>query len=339
MRVLAAVCLLLSGTVCFAADDNPEAAISTPEISARFYLPDANKGYYRGTRFDWSGVIYSLKYKGHEYYGPWYQKRSADVRDFIYQGPDIVAGPCSAITGPVEEYSTGGKALGFDEAQPGGTFIKIGIGVLRKPDARPYDHYRNYEVVDPGKWTVRNGPDWIEFTQELSGPNGYAYLYRKTVRLVKDKPQMTIEHNFRNTGRHSIDTDAYNHNFLVLDHRPPGPGYVVKAPYRIQSNRPPKADLAEIVGNELAYRKTLTGEETVSTPLDGFGTSPADYDFRVENSAAAAGMRVTGNKPLSRAMLWSIRSVVAVEPYIQFSLEPGKEYNWKFTYDFYTLPR
>ncbi len=33
------------------------------------HLPDAENGMYRATRFDWSGVIGSVKYKGHEYLG------------------------------------------------------------------------------------------------------------------------------------------------------------------------------------------------------------------------------------------------------------------------------
>jgi len=33
---------------------------------SRLYLPDVRKGYYRATRFDWSGVVGSLKFKGHE---------------------------------------------------------------------------------------------------------------------------------------------------------------------------------------------------------------------------------------------------------------------------------
>ena len=38
----------------------PSAEISNGRIRATILLPDAEKGYYRGTRFDWSGVISSL---------------------------------------------------------------------------------------------------------------------------------------------------------------------------------------------------------------------------------------------------------------------------------------
>src|ERR1700739_467707 len=106
----------------------PEAEISNNPLHAKLYLPDAQNGYYRGTRFDWSGVIASLEYSVHNYYGPWFNKTDPNVIDFIFKGPDIIAGPCSAITGPVEEFSTDEKALGYDEARPGGAFIKIGYG-------------------------------------------------------------------------------------------------------------------------------------------------------------------------------------------------------------------
>lgn len=41
------------------ASDVPQAEISNGELRVRLYLPDVHKGYYRGTRFDWSGVIAS----------------------------------------------------------------------------------------------------------------------------------------------------------------------------------------------------------------------------------------------------------------------------------------
>ena len=74
----------------------PEAEIANGLLRAKIYLPDPQKGYYRGTRFDWSGVIHSLEYNGHDYYGPWFTKTDPKVIDFIFDGSDIVAGPCSA---------------------------------------------------------------------------------------------------------------------------------------------------------------------------------------------------------------------------------------------------
>lgn len=320
------------------AADYPQVEISNGPIRARLYLPDAEKGYYRGTRFDWSGVIASLVYQGHNYYGPWFDKMDVKVHDFVYESAQIVAGPCSAISGPVEEFSSGGKALGYDEAKPGGTFIKIGVGVLRKPEEADYDHYRLYEVVDPGKWTIRTAPDWVEFAHEVSDSSGYAYLYRKTVRLAKDKPEMVLEHSLKNTGRRAIEGSAYDHNFLVLDQQAPGPDFTITLPFEIRTNRPPDKELATIRGNRIVYLKKLENEDRVSADLQGFSDSPRDYDIRIDNPRIGVGMRITGDRPLQRASLWSIRSVLSVEPYIAMAVEPGSEFTWKLSYSFYTLP-
>src|SRR5581483_5121251 len=196
------------------AADFPFATISNGVIRAKVYLPDAKAGFYHASRFDWSGAIGSLQYKGHNYYGPWFKRVDPNVHDFGYEGEDVIASPCAADSGPVEEFQTNGSALGWDEAKQGGTFIKIGVGVLLKDSAK-YDFVKLYPMVDPGKWSVRPHPESVEFTQELSDPStGYAYVYQKTMRLVRGKPEMILEHELKNTGHRTIRSTVYNHNFL-----------------------------------------------------------------------------------------------------------------------------
>ena len=134
--------------------DYPKAEITNGLIHAELMLPDAQHGSYQGTRFDWSGVISSLQYKDHQYFGRWYEHHDPKIHD--------------AITGPVEEFRTNDSGLGYDEAKVGGTFVRIGIGTVRKPDEKAYRPYDTYEVVDPGKWTIRKHKDRIEFTQRLT---------------------------------------------------------------------------------------------------------------------------------------------------------------------------
>ena len=38
---------------------------------------------------------------------------------------------------------------------------------------------------------------------------------------------MVMSHQLRNTGKRSIVSSVYNHNFLVLDGQPPGPDFVI----------------------------------------------------------------------------------------------------------------
>jgi hypothetical protein len=333
---LGATLLALSMTVH--AETPPEAEISNGTLVVKFYLPNAKTGFYRGTRFDWSGVIYSLQYQGHNYYGPWFTKTAPKVHDFIYDGPEIVAGPCSAITGPVDEFSTGEKALGYDQAPAGGTFLKIGVGVLRKPNQSEYDKYVLYDIVDSGKWTVHQKPDSIEFIQEVSDPlSGYGYLYTKTVTLAPGKPEMTIRHQLKNIGKRPIESNVYDHNFLVLDNQPTGPDFQIKLPFDFKTEAPLDPKFAEKQGHVFAYRKLLQGHDTVAATFLGYGGTPADYNISIDNRKVGMGMKVSGDRPLASLSLWSIRSVLAMEPYIDMSIAPGQEFVWTYTYTYYAV--
>jgi len=306
------------------AADFPQAEIASSQIRARIYLPDATRGYYRATRFDWSGAIANLEFKGHNYFGVWFPTYDPKLHD--------------SVTGPVEEFRTGDSALGYDEAKPGQTFIRIGVGLLRKPEEPRFQQFKTYEIADPGKWTVNAARDSVEFTHELTDPSsGYAYLYRKTVRLVKDAPQMAIEHSLKNTGKKTIETNVYNHEFFVIDGQPTGPDFVVRFPFDLKADRD-LSPLAAIRGKELVYLQELQpGRQSVFAQLSGFGGEPKDFDIRVENRKAGAGVRVTGDQPLWKIMFWSIRTTVCPEAYVNMKVEPGREAHWRLLYDFYTL--
>jgi hypothetical protein len=89
-------------------------------------------------------------------------------------------------------------------------------------------------VLDPCKWSVTKQDSSAEFTQELADPaSGYAYTYHKPVRLEKAKPELIIEHSLPNTGKRSIQSSVYNHNFIVMDRHAPGPGLIFRVPFGI----------------------------------------------------------------------------------------------------------
>ncbi len=334
----AAFALLLSALVhsrLVLAADFPQAEISNGQITAKLYLPDARNGYYRSTRFDWSGAVYSLEYKGHDFYGPWYDSIDPKVINWIFRGSEIVSGPCSALMGPADEFAV---PLGWDDSKPGGTFIKLGVGVLRRGEG-VYNRYVPYEVLDSGKWSVRKHSDSVEFTQELSdAASGYGYLYRKVVRLSKGKPEMVIAHSLKNTGKRPIQSSVYNHNFVVLDRQPPGPDFTFRLPFEIKSTRLPNKELAEVQENQVVYRKPLSGEDQVAVPIQGFKDNAADTEIVIENKKVGAGLRVVGDRPLVRDLLWSIRTVLAIEPYVAVDVQPGNEFTWQNTINYYTIP-
>jgi len=324
MRVLVCFVLLFCFSSCLLrAQDYPKAEITNGLIKAELMLPDFEHGSYHGTRFDWSGIISSLQFGGHEYFGRWYEHHDPKIHD--------------AITGPVEAFQTNDKGLGYDEAKAGGTFVRIGIGAIRKPDEKDYRPYDTYEIVDPGKWTIRKHKDRIEFTQQLKSEQGYAYIYRKTVRLVKGKPELLLEHSLKNTGSKVIETNQYNHNFFVIDHEAVGPDVVAKfvftpVPTRGFNNR------AEVQGQNIVFPNAIVGKNGVFSELTGSKNDVEDYDFRVENVKTGAGVHFTSDQKLDKVNFWAIKTVAAVEPYILLKIEPGQESKWTVRYDFYTFP-
>jgi hypothetical protein len=304
--------------------DAPSAEIKNAAITAKILLPDPERGYYRGTRFDWSGVTASLRTKNHEYFGVWFPRYDPKLHD--------------AIMGPVEEFRSADGGPGFAEAPAGGEFIRIGVGVVRKPDNAPYQPFRTYEIIDPGKWQVKAERNKIRFVHELKGPGGYAYRYTKVMTLVKDEPRLVIEHTLENTGTRRIATQQYNHNFFVMDNQPTGPGTYVKFPFDLKPVRPFTGDLAEVRGGEIHYLKELAAGQSAFAEFEGFGSTAADYHIVCENRNSGAGVRITGDRPISRIIYWSIRTVFSPEAYIAIEADPGKSAKWTYTYHFYDVP-
>jgi hypothetical protein len=288
------------------------------------YLPDPVDGYYRATRFDWSGVIASLEWNGHSYFGKWFARYDPKIHD--------------AITGPVEEFQTNGSALGYDEAKAGETFVKIGVGVLRKPDEPAYRQFSTYEIAAGGKWTVSRGADWIAFEQELTSTSGYAYVYRKVLRLAKNKPVLTLDHSFRNTGRKPVETSVYEHNFYMLDGQPTGPDVSVAFAFPVAALAGFRGP-AEVRGRDLHFSRELQTGDTVFGELRGFSDAAEDYDIRVENHKTGAAVRQTGDRPITKLMFWSILTTVCPEAYIRVRVDPGQESTWRIAYEFYETSR
>lgn len=314
----------------------PSKQLSNGILTAKIYLPDAEKGFYRGTRFDWAGVIGSLEYNGHEYYGPFFEQFDPSVSDVVI-ADSIKAGINSSASGPVEEFVNipDGPALGYTEAKPGEAFCKIGVGSLRKINDAPYSSYVNYPILDGGQRSQNSGPDWIELTQKLECGSGYAYTYTKTIRFEKNEPVMTIEHRLVNTGKKPIDTQVYDHNFLRIDHQPTGPDVSMRFPFSLVPTSPLKK-MGEVRGNQLVFLQELKGHDIFGTHLKGFGNTAADYEITVENHKTGAGVVIRGDQPLTSIEIWAVRTVVAPEPYIAMKIAIGQEFRWKYTYRFYT---
>ena len=296
-----------------------EVNITNGLINAKLYLPDADTGYYRGVRFDWSGLVASLEYAGHTYIDQWFANYGPYVHD--------------AVLGPMQEF----ESIDFESAAVGDPFLKVGVGVLTRIDDRNYSIGRYYTPVDLGKWDVKTGANFVEFTQVLESQIGYSYVYTKTVTLTEGKPELKMTHSLKNTGAKTINTEAYNHNFFIIDKELAGPNIQIVFNFNLEGGGRGLGEIVALQENKLVYLQEITRGDVMIDPIYGYASTPADYDIRIENIKTKTGIRVQCDRPMSRIRYWSRSTTYCPEPYIAIVAEPGREFTWEYTYSFYTL--
>jgi hypothetical protein len=226
----------------------PSATISNGEVEMLLYLPDVEKGLYRATRFDWSGLIMSARWKGHDYFGYWKPTHDPLVHE--------------DLGGPVAGYIAPG--IGYEKAAPGEGFVRIGVGVVKKEDEEAYQWNGTYEILDHGKWKVDTGADWIKFTHILETDMGVSYIYMKKIRLKEDG--FFMEHTLQNTGEKEMRTDQFNHNFFMIDGEQSGPAFEITFPFEISTEDDTRG-LYVLEGNKLTFSKAMEGGRTLCEAL------------------------------------------------------------------------
>jgi hypothetical protein len=290
-------------------------------IKAGIYLPDSTNGYYRATRFDWSGVIPYLEHDGHSYFGKWFKNYDPEVHE--------------SVMGPVEEFTQ----LGYKEAAIGESFLKIGVGMLVKPEESRYNKFKPYPISDHGTWKIKEKVNEVIIQHHLKATK-YSYKYEKGISLPKGKSELILSHQFTNTGNTSIDTQVYNHNFFMIDSLKIGPGYVVKLPFDIQAEGRLKGigKFAEIDKNEIKFIENLQeGNQVYIEFIRGYSEESETYTIHIENRKTRAGVKIHSNRPLSKLAFWSAYKTLCPEPFIRIKADPGETISWKITYTFYSF--
>jgi hypothetical protein len=317
-KIIIYICLIFFSSG-FSTGSFPGAEISNGIMRAAFYFPDKNNGYYRGTRFDWSGVMPVLEYKGHSYCGQWFPKYEPTLHD--------------AIMGPVESF----VPLGYDSPVQSGDFIVIGVGRLLKKDEQPYSPFRYYQIADAGNWKIENKKDQITFIQQIVS-SGYSYEYKKTCSLVKGKPELVLAHLLKNTGQRVIETDVFDHNFFSIDSQTTGPGFDIIFPFSLVYRKEGQGlgELAVINGKQIQFTRLFGNNETVYTVLEGYLQRKEDYFIKMENHRTGAAVSISADRPLSKLVFWACARAISPEPYLHLKIQPGDSVSWKITYHFYT---
>lgn len=297
----------------------PSIQLNNGIINALLYLPDSQSGFYRASRFDWAGIVYSLRYKKHDFFGPWYANHDPLVHD--------------SITGPVEEFSP----VGFHNAIPGKSFLKPGVGELKKDNEDNFNKFKTYHISDYGIRDLAVSKNEILFGHTIVSGN-LAYDYKKKITLKPGEPVMEISHALVNTGSEMLSTTVSNHNFFVIDGHITGPSFRLILPYAIKFTDPSRTGEIPVTnGNILAFSRKVRQGETVSPGYVGVPHSASGFDVKLENISSLAGVAIRGDTKLSALYFWAAGRTICPEPCIDINLQPGQTFIWNFRYEFYEL--
>lgn len=293
------------------APDFPAFQLKCGDVTATVCRPVAD-GYYRATRFDHAGLVYSLDYAGHHYVGPW----QPDHDPLRHDG----------LRGPADEFTP----IGYDDVAVGGEFLKIGVGMLRRFSDGEYDRFKLFEITDAGQRELTTGSDYATFRHVMKHGQ-YGYDYRKTLRLT-EAPGLTIEYELTNTGDVDLEGSVYNHNFYTLDGVHTGPDRAIWLPFEPTGTWREDYDSVRLLSAGIEFMRDLRqGESVFMGDMLPVGDE-RPIGFTVLNQKTGAGVKCIGSGRLDHIVFWGNPAVACVEPYMAFNIKPGETLRWQLAY-------
>lgn len=301
---------------------------------------------YSGTRFDWTGFITQISLA------------TPGGKEHTFCVPEsLKPGEGTGGWGICNEFGND-KPIGYDEAQPGESFLKLGIGLLKRPEQPKYNFFLPYEVDRLFPIHVVSTDSSVTFTVEPIECRGYAARLTKTVSVQEN--WLIVTYQLENVGSKLIDTNEYCHNFMGFDKHLIGPEYRLHFPYTIQledftaSYRhflPPllRKLLPTLLQDKLLKQMAIPGNKMVqakgadftflATPQAAFyfrpmGFSKTDgYQWELTHLPSGVSMREYDDFGPSRVAVWGTTHVVSAEIFTDIYLQPGQASTWSRRYE------
>lgn len=278
-------------------------------------LPTQN---YKHSRFDWTGKIVALSYKGNRLSG----NEKPDIEGALFLGK-----------GFYNEFGID-SALGYTEAKAGDWFHKIGVGALRKDDTE-YNFHKRYEIR-PLNFEVAFEINTVQISCQSPSLNGYSYFLKKEIELLETG--FTIKYDLENRGERPIVTNEYNHNFLSLAGESIGTAYSLKFPFQIKP-----ALFGETVNPEQLVQIGQSDITFLATPSEAFffsnlsGGALVPAKWELEHTKLKIGISETGDFSTQSINLWGMGHVICPELFISINIAAGQSMQWSRTYQVYEM--
>ncbi len=272
---------------------------------------------YTGSRFDWTGKIRQIYFKGQ----PMLTTERHDDRDHLKYGEGL--------------YNEFGikHALGFEEIRIGEQFHKIGIGLLTK-ESSTYKFNQEHKV-EAADFSIDCSPLRMSIHCIGKACNGYAYHLKKEISLLSQG--LIIDYQLINQGNRIIKTTEYTHNFLNIPHST-AHGVQVSLPMAIDLQR-----CEELVNPEKLAVVSTNHIRLVGHPSTAIYYSNLSGDQKVPatwtkiNEQTKVSIQETGDFRTNQINLWGLGHVISPELFYLINLAPEQQAKWSRKYTFEQL--
>ncbi len=266
------------------------------------------RSYYQGIRFDACGVFRHIIKDGYVFAGKWF-----DADDPLRH--DNVCGPSEEFFG----------VYGYDEAPVGGSFLKVGVGLLRKESDAPYDWFHLYGLADGGRFSLQKGGTAVEYSHAIDG----FYRYVKKIEILSED-SFAISHKFAWLGPGTIELLQYCHNFFTFGDVPVGPSRRIDFPAKPYGTWREDSTHGYQDGTSLLYDvEILPGEKAYIGNLQ-LDPDPGHYSLVL--SEGERSVEIKSDRPLDHMVMWACRRVACPEPYVRIHVDEGAEASWTNIY-------
>ena len=273
---------------------------------------------YKGSRFDWSGKISSIRFKDL----PLTTIEDAGSKDVNFLGKGLYNE--FGITNPV----------GYNETPKGGWFHKIGVGLLKK-EHKQYLFHRKH-VIRPAHFDITYEDRKIIIVCKSELVNGYSYILKKEISISENS--FTINYFLHNTGEKKIITDEYVHNFMAINNALIGEDYTLKFPFPINSSL-----FDETVNSENKVEIGLDNVTFNKTPEKQFffsnltGGKELQAEWILTNLKANVGIKEFGSFKTDKINLWGWKHVISPELFFKISIDPKETVEWSRKFDVFKI--
>lgn len=269
---------------------------------------------YNFSRFDWTGKITDVKFKGISLTCA--ENPNGGNQDHLGKG----------------FYNEFGidTALGFKATHIGDWFHKIGIGLLKKEDAE-YAFHKPY-VIKPAKFFTKTTANSIRIDCIAEKANGYSYELRKEIELHGQG--FHSKYLLKNTGEKAINTTEYCHNFIAINNDFIGANYELNFPFPLK----PESFVAT-VNPEAAVLLDTNGVRFNQEPITPFffshlnGGAPVESAWELLHLKRKIGIREKNYFTTNKVNLWGWQHVVSPELFIDITIAPGTSLAWTRRYE------